>query len=233
MIIDNDRISELRKFLLEVHNELNKNEPMKNIIKQIEKIKGVVTVEKAGENMAVVVFEPKQEKWAGREYVECTTEEQFEFVKGKTGLMDPASISYWVKYPCVSTDGKDCFSSQMFPERAHRIIDFGKYVSNRNLKGEWREFSKPKSLSPDELVDGKIYVDGKDERTIRVKSLSRKGVLDLYSQHIPNFNNGGSLNSTSTYCLIESKLREATVEEKKSHIKFEIERDYFHELKIN
>jgi len=35
---------------------------MKNVIKQIRKIKGVITVEPAGENMAVVVFETEPEQ---------------------------------------------------------------------------------------------------------------------------------------------------------------------------
>lgn len=43
---------------------------MKNAIEQIRKIKGVVTVEKAGEGMAVVVFEPKPKSLTPEELVD-------------------------------------------------------------------------------------------------------------------------------------------------------------------
>lgn len=204
---------------------------MKKVIEQIRKIKGVVTVDKAGENMAVVVFESKKEPWQGRQYVKCTTEKEYEFVKNTTGLMEPSSIDFWVKYPCVSTDGKDCFSSDTFPERAYRVIDFKDYLEIFLLESKWTAFNKPKSLTPEELVDGRIYVDEKCERVFRFQKLNGHKKASLYSQLIRNFSNGNCLNSTDGYLLEDNKIRHASIDECKELIRFEIERNYFHELK--
>ena len=292
---------------------------MKNIIKQIEKIKGVVTVEKAGENMAVVVFEPNKDssftritqdeflngflcieaipvkpkpelinvicdtetqwefvktkganpvtagliyqsaismsefirkydcgiEWVlfennavrlkessrGCQYVECTTEKEFEYIKKRTGYSDPAPFDSWVKFPCVEIHGANCFSSDMFPERSHRIIDFCKYVSNYNLQGEWDAFNKPKSLSPDELVDGKIYVDEDNGRVVRFNKIKNGCAISLYSQKCIEGTYYNSLNGYGKNYHYRGLFRHATPSEAQSLIRAEIEHGYFHELR--
>lgn len=206
---------------------------MKNIIKQIEKIKGVVTVEKAGENMAVVVFEanPKSQEWAGREYVECKTKEQFEFIKKQNELNHRSQFEDWGKYPCVCVNGTEIFSSEALPERAHRVIDFDKYVLFFGLRDKWKEASKPKSLSPDELIDGKIYVmEGQSVHVFRYKNqkVDDSSFVSHYSYKCDNVKF-----MTGQICVYQSDriLRPATPSEAQSLIRTEIANNYFHELK--
>ena len=214
---------------------------MKNIIKQIEKIKGVVTVEKAGENMAVVVFEgrpkPKLPEWAGREYVKCTTEVEYEFVKKQNGLNGYDPFEAWLKYPCVCVNGTDIFSSEALPERAHRVIDFDRYLLFFGLRDKWNEANKPKSLSPDELVDGRIYVSEDNDctfvMTYRYKSFGTQRVggftVNNYSCMVnsdkPSFNYWCEASAKKRTC------RPATPSEAQSLIRAEIANGYFHELK--
>jgi len=83
---------------------------MKTIIEQIKKIGGVITVEPAGENMAVVVFE------AGKSDILCDTFDQQKFLKGigAKGIM-----------------------SRFFDQK---IISFSDYISQNNLKSEWEKW---------------------------------------------------------------------------------------------
>lgn len=169
------------------------SEPMENIIKQIRKIKGVVTVEPFGKNGAVVLFEPKPKKTA----VKCENSKQIDFVLTTGGA--------------VPDDG-------YFGE----IVTFPKYISDHNLQGEWSAFSKPKSLSPDELVDGKIYVDEDGSFTTIFRHKSNGGV---YSRCEPT---GNWVNSISIYYEF---IRSATPSEAQSLIRAEIANGFFFELK--
>lgn len=205
------------------------NEPMKNVIEQIRKIKGVVTVEKVGENMFVGIFEPKKEPLEGRQYVKCTTEKEFEFVKIHTGLDDPSSFDYWYKYPCVCVNGTDSFSSEAFPERAYRVIGFDTYLLLFLLGDKWTAFNKPKSLTPEELVDGRIYVDEYSNEwcnIFRYAGSNDNNVFSMYSL----FCTQNDRNSLGGY-LKSTFIRHATPSEAQSLIRAEVEHGYFHELK--
>jgi len=98
-------------------SKLNKTDKMKNLVKQIRKIKGVVTVEPAGENMTVVVFEPNQPK----EYLTSVD----------VGLGESSTAFTKIT--------QDEFLQMLEYENTMAII-------------------KPKSLKPEELVYGEIYV---------------------------------------------------------------------------
>lgn len=166
---------------------------MENIIKQIKKIKGVVTVEKAGENMAVVVFGAKEDtiEFDGRYF----------FPFGKSS----AEIN-----PSIFDD-----LEPMSEETAKRLLNI----------------FKPKSLSPDELVDGKIYaVEAAATHVFRYK----KGKMDdarfvshySYKCDTVRFMDG-------TICVYQRDriLRHATPAEAQSLIRTEIANNFFFELK--
>lgn len=208
---------------------------MKNIIKQIEKIKGVVTVEKVGENMAVVVFEPIPQKIA----VRCTNQKQFEFVWINTNDSELNGTEYGSK--CICDDGhyntidlernEGMQDSDWFKSAGYKVITFGRYLDDYNLRDEWDAFIKPNSLSPDELVDGNIYVDEDglySPRTLRFMRKFDDCRIDIYSQLMGN--------PTSSYLGLCSgykfdKLRPATPSEAQQLIRAEIANNFFFELK--
>lgn len=182
---------------------------MENIIKQIRKIKGVVTVEKAGKNMFVGIFEPKSESPMP---VIVKTEDQWNFVKANGG------VPVW---------GRTIYM---------QAVSFPIYISLKSLIREWTTFSKPKYLSPDELVDGKIYVqqhtDGdsypfrfksaKNTRLYYYTSCKKDGDADSYSEDDWLVSGVGSI-----YVII----RHATPAEAQSLIRAEIANNFFFELK--
>lgn len=234
---------------------------MKNIIKQIRKIKGVTTVEKAGENMFVGIFEPKpkdskfnmsmifgdiepmseettqsllnvfkpKESRHGYQYVKCTTEKEYEFVKNINGIISNNRFDSKLPYTCICTDGTE--TPEVFQERDHRVIDFSTYLFLFGLKNKWNAFSTPKSLSPDELVDGKIYVmESTSVHIFRYKNakMNDDNFVAHYSYKCENvtFESG-------QICVHQNDriLRPATPSEAQQLIRAEIEHGYFHELK--
>ena len=89
---------------------------------------------------------------------------------------------------------------------------------------------KAKSLKTEELVDGNIYVDTKGlcpNRIIRFKQVRSDYGIDLYSQLMTHLDNHLVMD-TKQYCL--SVLKPATLEEKQTLIRAEINHGYFHEL---
>jgi len=204
---------------------------MKNVIEQIRKIKGVVTVEKAGENMAVVVFEPKKQLWQGRQYVKCTTENEFEFVKNQNSLNSSSPFGDWAKYPCICVNGTDIFSSEAFPERECRVIGFDTYLLLFLLGDKWSAFNKPKSLTPEELVDGKIYVDEANGRIVRFNKIKNKCTISLYSQKCVEGTYYSSINGYGKSYHCRGSFRPATPSEAQTLIRAEVANDFFFELK--
>lgn len=121
---------------------------MKPIIEQIREIKGVVTVEKAGDGMAVVVFEAPSKE--------------------------------------------------------------------------------PKSLKPEELVDGEIYADRYSEKYCNIFRF-RDETSRVYS--VFNTENGIFSSHSSCYLSFSDIIRPATLSEKQTLILAEVENGYFHNLK--
>jgi len=153
---------------------------MKNVIEQIRKIKGVVTVEKAGENMAVVVFEPK-----------------------------PKDNGWHV--------------SKIF-------IDDLKPMTEETAKKLLGVF-KPKSLTPEELVDGRIYVDEANGRIVRFNKIKNECAISLYSQKCVEGTYYNSINGFGKSYHYRGGFRPATPSEAQTLIRAEVANGYFHELK--
>jgi len=158
-------------------SKLKINEPMKNVIEQIRKIKGVVTVEKAGENMAVVVFEPKPKD------------------------------NGWHVSKIFIDDLKP-----MSEETAKKLLDV----------------FKPKSLTPEELVDGRIYVDQYSKDWCNIFRFHDQQSR-VYS--ILNTDNGLYSGHSSCYLSYSDMIRHATPSEAQTLIRAEVEHDFFFELK--
>lgn len=197
---------------------------MKNVIEQIRKIKGVKTVEATGEGMAVVVFEGKLKNIA----VKCETEQQFEFVKLKTNNDILKPFDQWHGFPCVEIDG-GCTGAKSPYMMELNVILFMAYILDNGLLREWESFTlKPKSLSPDELVDGKIYVD-EDEiypNIFRFKK-QKYGQCSSYSRL---FTNDGTFYLNEDLILPKG-IHSATPSEAQTLIRAEVANDFFFELK--
>jgi len=211
------------------------NEPMKNVIEQIRKIKGVVTVEKSGENMAVVVFEPKPKRVA----VECENQKQFEFVWSKTNEPSLNGTEFGSK--CIMGDGRyttidlkkneGMQDAEYFKQRKFNVIPFTKYIFDYDIVNEWSAFNKPKSLTPEELVDGRIYVDKSNGRIVRFNKIKNECTISLYSQKCMEGAYYNSINGCGKSYHYRGSFRLATPSEAQSLIIAEIEHGYFHELK--
>lgn len=213
-------------------NKLNRIQKMENIIKQIRKIKGVMAVKKSGENMAVVVFEPKRRPIA----VECTTEDQFNFMKEYLNMDITTDFSSWLGNPCFELNRNEsefygCFGSESGCFENFKILSFDTYLSDYNSFKRWNEFIKPKSLSPDELVDGKIYVDEDNGRVVRFNKIKNGCAISLYSQKCIEGTYYNSLNGYGKNYHYRGLFRHATPSEAQSLILAEIEHGYFHELR--
>lgn len=230
---------------------------MKKLIEKIREMKGVVTVEPAGEDMAVVVFEPKDERelrnilksiYAGKQYVECTNEKEFEFVKNKTQLNDSSTFDSWAKFPCICTHGSTCFSSDGFPERWRRVISFSRYIQENKLMDELAIFAKntnpmsedtarrllgmfsKKTLKAEDLVDGEIYVmQAGNTHIFRAYTLAPAD--HGFSCHY-SYLCGDTFFSSGSICIESNDriCRKATTTEKQTIIKKEVKNGYFHEL---
>lgn len=105
--------------------------------------------------------------------------------------------------------------------------------STEKAAKDWIAHQKPKSFKPEELVDGKIYVDETPRdglpRIFRFKELKNQGGM-FYSQVLPDFR---YLDAATNYHFNGSTIRPATLAEKQTLVKAEVEHGYFHELKIN
>lgn len=209
---------------------------MENIIKQIRKIKGVMTIEKAGENMAVVVLEPIPQKIA----VRCTNQKQFEFVWINTNDSELKLNGTEYGSKCICDDGYyntidlerngGMQDLDWFKSAGYKVITFGRYLDNYNLRNEWVDYSKPKSLSPDELVDGKIYVD-EDEDYPNVFRFKKPVVkFAKYASYSRLFSSDECF-EVGMYSIAPKGIRPATPSEAQSLIRAEIEHGYFHELR--
>ena len=217
---------------------------MKNIIKQIEKIKGVVTVEKAGENMAVVVFEPKKPDmfWWNMDFGLGESTTTFWKVPNKEDIPEPIfttedGVNLYNREDCCVWVSIDDFryGNQPFIHEAMSGHTNLKYFSKEAAALKWIEENKPKkSLSPDELVDGRIYVDeGRSMQVFRFKkcivgNANNRTFIAIYSHLYV----GGNF-CYGDICIDPSNktCRPATPSEAQSLIRAEIEHGYFHELK--
>jgi len=90
------------------------------------------------------------------------------------------------------------------------------------------EEQKPKSLSPDELVDGKIYVDQYSKDWCNIFRFHDQQSR-VYS--ILNTNNGLYSGHSSCYLSYSDMIRPATQSEAQTLIRAEIANDFFFELK--
>lgn len=95
------------------------------------------------------------------------------------------------------------------------------------------EIYTPKSLKPEELVDGEIYKNDEfgNERIFRFCKQNPNESLVLYSQLFGNDIYSKDLCSADGYRVRYNILRKATIEESKKLIAHEIRCGYFHELK--
>ena len=194
---------------------------MKKLIEQIRKISGVKTVESAGENMAVVVFE-KQKKLI------LTSDDGVPLYEGQEVYLVPFKQPVWKGHNLLC----------IYPDTIAPLED-GEYwcprykrFSTEQAAKDWIASQKPESLNPKELVDGNIYVSHSplfEFRIIRIKSCNDTGRMRLYSQMRIQNENEDYWGSTDGF--IHGFLRHATDEEKKRLIKAEVEHGYFHELR--
>ena len=268
-------------------------------IKQIQKIAGVKTVELAGKDMAVVVFEGEKEKEhdlieeaikrgfvMGAKHSGQHGADEFEITQklhivsgrlyggGYGCIYDGGKwanlISEKPKPLFVTEDGVDVFEGNEYwiagqtqdyiweirtccacglhnpenhffstKEAAQAYIQKQQQPkATDQAKTLWQSqcvddfflsFAKPKSLKPEELVDGEIYVDTEGlckMRVIRFRSDAKQWGINLYSQfHLLI----GFCINTNKYSPVF--LRPATLLEKQQLITEEMKHNYFHELK--
>lgn len=209
---------------------------MKNIIEQIKKIEGVKTIEQAGKDMAVVVFEPEKKKQA----VRCTTQYEWDFVnkvvhggkiETKFGGRCPDGSGI---YDTIRLDELGVQNQSWYRDNGYQVISFSEFLDQRGLVLEFTEFIytvvadlfvKPKvsaHLNPDDLIEGEIYFAEKGNQ--RVESIFRYKCTNLNEQ---NF--GKSKCPFVKY----QPIRHATPEEKQKLIKAEVKHGYFHELRTS
>lgn len=200
-----------------------------------------MTVEPFGLNGAVVLFEAIPQKIA----VKCTDKNQFEFVWSKTNkskldgteFMSPSSRDGG-RYDSIDLERNSGMQdSAWFKNAGYKVITFGRYLDDYNLRNEWVYYNKPKSLSPHELVNGKIYVAYQDDSIIvifRYKQLLQILFEDVQVNCYSYVGLDADSFKINSWACCSSKnriCRNATPSEAQSLIRSEIEHGYFHELK--
>ena len=245
------------------------------IISQIQKITGVKTVEPAGKDMAVVVFEGQKPLFMTEDGIETFDGEKYWFVNKNS--KDPIALSSVAQsFDLVDSNirfstlkaAEDWIASRKQKQKEAELIkgaekrgfvmgakhtgtgdlgvgyyftiDDDLHFTNGRLYGgkngciyngkEWATVeSKPKSLKPEELVEGEIYVDTEgiqSPRIIRFMRIFDDIGIDIYSQ----------IMSTSRYEGLTSGyrfdfLRPATLEEKQKLVKAEVSNGFYYGLK--
>jgi len=188
---------------------------MKKLIEQIRKISGVKTVESAGENMAVVVFE-KQKK------LMLTSDDGVPIYEGQEVYLVPFKQPVWEGHNllCIYPD-----TIAPLEDNEYWCPRYKRFSTEQAAK-DWIASQKPESLKPEYLVSGEIYVsnDPLDIRIIRINCV-KDGLFMLKSQLLSDgkFFKGGVFSVTETI--------NATVNQKKALILAEVNNGYFHELR--
>jgi len=133
--------------------------------------------------------------------------------------------SEWIVRFSTKQAAKDWIERQQQP----KVTDQAR--CGRILTGTIRELlSTPKSIKPEELVDGGIYVDEYKPNctnTFRAGKDHRDGMSSVYSL----LNNETGRFSQIGYLHYDNSIRPATLLEKQKLITEEVKNNYFHELR--
>ena len=197
------------------------------IIKQIQKIAGIKTVEIAGKDMAVVVFDGEERKplFITEDGVEIFEGDPF-YVVIKAELI----LLSW-SYPAESIEFKASKKSKaLYGEALFSTKEAAQaYVQKQKP-------DQPKSLRPEELVDGEIYYSREDNNSWLFRfscMITDDRVSANYAKsysmidHWGGFSIGGNLVFSDRI----RTCRPATLLEKQQLIAEEVKHNYFHELK--
>lgn len=226
---------------------------MKNIIEQIKKIEGVKTIEQAGKDMAVVVFEPENKKQA----VRCTTQYEWDFVN-QVVHGGKIKTKFGGRWDTIDLTKQSVANNEWYFINGYQIISFSEFLEQRGLRKEFVEFfwteaadvlNKP-TAQPDIKVtfsiDGKKVgqlSNAKIEPSAHLKPedliegeiyfAEKKGmcVESIFRYKCTNINIFDLNLSSSSSFVHEQPIRHATPEEKQKLIKAEVEHGYFHELR--
>ena len=132
---------------------------------------------------------------------------------------------YWI----VSKDHEEFISYFNTVPSVKFIKKDTKRFSTKQAAEEWIAAQKPKSLKPEDLVDGEIYVLAvkNDTRIFRFDRLNNSDLIVVHSQLLDD----GIFYNDGTWTYDNGFISIATLSQKQILIKKEIKNGYFHELK--
>lgn len=132
---------------------------------------------------------------------------------------------YWI----VSKDHEEFISYFNTVPSVKFLKKDTKRFSTKQAAEEWIATQKPKSLKPEELVDGEIYVlvVKNDTRIFRFDRLNNSDLIVVHSQLLDD----GIFYNDGTWTYDNGFISIATLSQKQILIKKEIKNGYFHELK--
>lgn len=105
-----------------------------------------------------------------------------------------------------------------------------KRFSTYQAARDWIASQKPKSLKPEELVDGEIYTDS-TAQTCSPRIFRFKEQLNMRGKFYSQIDSLGEFSIPTCYRFDYSTLHPAVLSEKLTLIRAEIIQEYFHELK--